>query len=179
MRTKDQLYPIAELNADGTIKSIFVYGSKPNVPDYTIRDGIKYKIVSNHLGSVRMVINLQTGVVAQRMSYSAFGVVKEDSNPGFTPFGFAGGLYDPDTELTRFGARDYDAFTGRWTAKDPIRFNGGDTNLYRYVSNDPVNRVDSSGLFPIIPILVIGTAIGLSPLFGSMVNKLWNAPLNL
>ena len=137
-----------------------------------VRDGIKYKIVSDHLGSVRMVINLQTGVVAQRMSYSAFGVVKEDSNPGFTPFGFAGGLYDPDTELTRFGARDYDAFTGRWTAKDPIRFNGGDTNLYRYVSNDPVNRVDSSGLFPIIPILVIGTAIGLSPLFGSMVNKL-------
>ena len=112
-----------------------------------IRDGIKYKIVSDHLGSVRMVINLQTGVVAQRMSYSAFGVVKEDSNPGFTPFGFAGGLYDPDTELTRFGARDYDAFTGRWTAKDPIRFNGGDTNLYRYVGNDPVNRVDSSGLY--------------------------------
>ncbi len=102
---------------------------------------------TDHLGSVRMVINLQTNEVAQKMSYSAFGEVKEDTNPGFTPFGFAGGLYDSDTGLTRFGARDYDAFTGRWTAKDPIRFNGGDTNLYRYVGNEPVNRIDSSGLY--------------------------------
>ena len=48
--------------------------------------------------------------------------------------------------LCSFGARDYDAETGRWTAKDPILFAGGDTNLYGYVLNDPVNFVDSNGL---------------------------------
>jgi RHS repeat-associated protein len=53
-----------------------------------------------------------------------------DSNPGFQPFGFAGGLYDRDTGLVRFGARDYDAETGRWTARDPILFAGGQGNLY-------------------------------------------------
>jgi len=42
------------------------------------------------------------------------GNVINDTNPGFQPFGFAGGLYDPDTRLTRFGVRDYDAETGRW-----------------------------------------------------------------
>lgn len=31
-------------------------------------------------------------------------------------------------------------------SKDPIGFGGGDTNLYGYVSNDPVNWVDPSGL---------------------------------
>ena len=67
-------------------------------------------------------------------------------NPGFQPFGFAGGLYDPLTTLTRFGARDYDADTGRWTAKDPILFAGGDVSLYGYVAGDPVNFVDPSGL---------------------------------
>jgi uncharacterized protein RhaS with RHS repeats len=46
----------------------------------------------------------------------------------------------------RFGARDYDPETGRWTAKDPIGFAGGDTNLYGYVANDPVNWVDPLGL---------------------------------
>ena len=62
------------------------------------------------------------------------------------PFGFAGGLYDSDTKLVRFGARDYDAETGRWTTKDPIRFKGDGTNLYAYVLNDPINFIDPSGL---------------------------------
>ena len=48
--------------------------------------------------------------------------------------------------LTRFDARDYDAETGRWTAKDPIRFDGGDTNLYGYVVGDLVNLIDPPGL---------------------------------
>ena len=71
-----------------------------------------------------------------------------DSNPGFQPFGFAGGLYDPDTKLVRFGARDYDASIGRWVSKDPIRFGGGQANIYAYVNDDPVNRADRTGLDP-------------------------------
>ena len=46
----------------------------------------------------------------------------------------------------RFRARDYDPETGRWTAKDPIGFGGGDANLYGYVVGDPVNGIDPSGL---------------------------------
>lgn len=56
-------------------------------------------------------------------------------------------MYDADTGLTRFGARDYDAQTGRWTSKDPIRFGGGDSNLYGYVLGDPVNFIDPTGQF--------------------------------
>jgi len=52
-----------------------------------------------------------------------------------------------DTGLTRFGARDYDPEVGRWTAKDPIRFAGGQGNLYVYVANNPVNFTDPYGLF--------------------------------
>jgi RHS repeat-associated protein len=63
------------------------------------------------------------------------------------PFGFAGGLADRDTGLVRFGYRDYDPDTGRWTAKDPIGFAGGDTDLFGYVQCNPVNLVDPWGLF--------------------------------
>jgi RHS repeat-associated protein len=49
----------------------------------------------------------------QRIDYDEFGVVTNDNNAGFQPFGFAGGLYDADTKLVRFGARDYDAEAGR------------------------------------------------------------------
>jgi RHS repeat-associated protein len=92
-------------------------------------------------------VDAGTGAVAQRIDYDEFGVVTLDTNPGFQPFGFAGGLYDADTGLTRFGARDYDAEIGRWTAKDPVRFGGG-LNLYGYVLNDPINLLDSNGLGP-------------------------------
>ena len=121
-------------------------GTGVNVPEYVIKGGVTYRIVTDQLGSVRMVVNAATGAVIQELRYDEFGVVTLDTNPGFTPFGFAGGLYDSDTRLVRFGARDYDAETSRWTSKDPIGFSGGDTNLYGYVMQDPVNFVDPEGL---------------------------------
>ena len=90
----------------------------------------------------------ENGTIVKTIEYDSFGNVLSDSNESLkVPFGFAGGFYDPDTGLTRFGYRDYDAETGKWTAKDPIGFNGGDTNLYGYVLGDPVNFVDPEGLF--------------------------------
>jgi RHS repeat-associated protein len=65
--------------------------------------------------------------------------------PGFQPFAFVGGLYDVDTRLVHFGARDYDPSVGRWTAKDPILFGGGQANLFVYIENDPVNWMDPFG----------------------------------
>lgn len=58
--------------------------------------------------------------------------------------------------MTRFGARDYDAQTGRWTAKDPIQFEGGDTSLYAYVNGNPVNLIDPLGLDPLCAISGMG-----------------------
>jgi len=142
----DALNPVAELDGTGTVVARFVYGSKPNVPDYIVKGGNTYRIVSDHLGSPRLVIDTATGAIAQRMDYDAFGNVLADTNPGFQPFGFAGGLYDGDTKLVRFGARDYDPEVGRWTARDPIQFGGGDANLYGYVFGDPLNAADPIGL---------------------------------
>ena len=73
-----------------------------------------------------------------------------DTNAFFQPFGFAGGLYNQPSKLVRFGARDYDPrAAGRWTTKDSILFNGGDTNLYGYVLGDPINFTDPTGKGPI------------------------------
>ena len=66
------------------------------------------------------------------------------TNPGFQPFGFQAGLYDPDTGLVEFGCRWYDAETGRWISKDPIGLEGG-WNVYAFCDNDPVNRTDPTG----------------------------------
>ena len=156
---KDGLNPVAELDGNGNVTARFVYATRPDVPDYMIRNGTVYRIISDHLGSPRLVIDTSTGAIAERIDYDEFGRIRGDTNPGLQPFRFAGGLYDRDTGLIRFGTRDYDPYTGRWTTKDPILFAGGDTNLYGYVLNDPVNLSDPHGLW-YLDIGFSGTATG-------------------
>jgi RHS repeat-associated protein len=108
--------------------------------------GKTYALLRDHIGSVRLIVDVQSGTVAQRLGYDEFGRVVEDTNSGFQPFGFAGGLYDADTGFVHFGAREYDPYLGRWISKDPIRFEGGQSNVYAYVDDDPINRRDYLGL---------------------------------
>ena len=158
---RNQLYPVAELDGESNLVAQFVYGSRINTPDLVIRAGAAYRVLSDQLGSPRLLVNASTGAVAGRMRHDAFGTVLEDTNPGFVPFGFAGGLYDADTGLVRFGSRDYDPTLGRWTTKDPIRFRGRQTNLYIYVNSDPVNYVDPSGeIAPlVVGAIILGSAV--------------------
>lgn len=143
---QNSLNPIAELDANNNIVSVFVYGSRSNVPDYMIRGGVNYRIISDHLGTPRLVIDSGTGAIRQRIDYDEFGNIVQDTNPRFQPFGFAGGLYDGDTNTVRFGSRDYDSQTGRWTSRDPALFDWGDTNLYCYVDSNPIDYNDPTGL---------------------------------
>ena len=137
---------IGQLDKLNKLQKTFVYGSKSHVPDYYIdASNRKFKIVTDYLGSVRLIVS-STGVVSEVMEHDEFGRILQDTKPGLTPFGFAGGLYDYKTSLVRFGARDYDAEAGRWLSKDPIRFNGRDANLYGDVLQDPVNLIDPTGL---------------------------------
>jgi RHS repeat-associated protein len=148
---RDDLNPIAELHPDGSLKSLFVYADQANTPAFLVRidrdtgASTTYRYVTDHLGSPRLLVDTDTGAIAQRLDYDPWGRVTQDTHPGFQPFGFAGGLYDPATGLVRFGARDYDPFTGRWTAKDPIGFDGDGRNLYGYVLGDTVNWGDETG----------------------------------
>jgi RHS repeat-associated protein len=151
---------VAELDGNNSVVSQFIYLPNRNSPAYMIRGGNTYRIISDRLGSPRLVVDAASGAIVQRMDFDAFGNVILDTNPGFQPFGFAGGLLDRDTGLTRFGARDYDAQTGRWTNADPIGFAGG-LNRYAYVTNDPINLLDPRGTVAAagaVPLLAAGGA---------------------
>lgn len=136
--------PIAQLDKNGAVTSRFVYGSAGGAPDYMMAGGRTYAFVTDHLGSVRLVVDAASGAIAQRLDYDEFGRVLLDTVPGFQPFGYAGGLYDPDTGLVQFGAREYDAQIGRWLSRDPMGFADGG-NRYAYVDSDPINTVDPFG----------------------------------
>ena len=69
-----------------------------------MKSGITHRILSDHLGSQRIVLNAGSGKILQDVGYDESANVTSDSNPGFQPFGFAGGIFDLDTKLVRFAA---------------------------------------------------------------------------
>ncbi len=137
---------LAVYDGSDTLLMRFEYADA-RMPVAMTKDGSTYYLGYDQVGTLKAVADA-SGTVLLKRQYDSFGNIlsEENSLPFEVPFGFAGGLYDRDTKLVRFGYRDYDPETGRWTAKDPILFAGGDTDLYGYCLNDPVNIIDPNGL---------------------------------
>ncbi|ADU61090.1 MAG: RHS repeat-associated core domain-containing protein [Proteobacteria bacterium] len=133
---------------DGTHEFVFTYRSDERTPHAMRRDdGQVFTLHYDQIGSLRAVAD-HRGNVIQEILYDPFGGIIEDTNPGLRiPLGFAGGLHDRDLGFVRFGWRDFDTFTSRWTAPDPLGDAGGDPDWYGYCLDDPVNGVDPLGLF--------------------------------
>ncbi len=150
------IFPGQSTYNGGPVRAVF--GTMPHSPDYVVAatpGGPNYRIISDHLGSPRLVVNSVTGAIVHRIDYDAFGKITNEwvtstdsvySTLFKIPYGFAGGIREPSTGLIHFGARDLDPETGRWVQRDPILFGGGDTNLFGYVMADPINFIDPEGL---------------------------------
>ncbi|MFH1469803.1 MAG: MopE-related protein [Pseudomonadota bacterium] len=140
-----QLQIVAELDGSGALVSRFVYAGSGNVPAYMIQGSHTYRLITDQVGSVRLVVDADTGVVAQEIEYGPWGEVLSDSSPGFQPFGFAGGVYDRDTGLVRFGARDYCSFRANWSSADIVSTRTVQETAYQYCEGDPINSIDTAG----------------------------------
>ncbi len=127
------------------ILTAYFYDTAGNLYSFD-RAGQRYYVATDQLGTPKAVTDA-TGAVVKVADYDAWGVKISDTNPSFDlPVGFAGGVSENATGLVRFGFRDYEPGTGRWTARDPIFFTGRQANLYGYVGNSPVNWGDPFGL---------------------------------
>jgi len=98
--------------------------------------------LQDHLGSTGALVDSNAAVV-ERVQYEPFG---SSTSSALTRYGFTGREHDQATGLIYMRARWYDPKQGRFITQDPIGFGGGDTNLYAYVGNDPVNLTDVFGL---------------------------------
>ena len=123
------------------------YHDEAGLPFAMDKGGTRYYIAADQVGTPRVVSD-SAGNVVKITEWDSYGRPTLDTNIDFIlPVGFAGGLADAKTGLVRFGYRDYEPATGRWTAKDPMFFKGGQGNVFGYVQNNPVNRVDPMGLY--------------------------------
>jgi RHS repeat-associated protein len=100
----------------------------------------------------------QDGIVKNRFLYEPFGQTTTFATDHL--FQYTGRM--PVTQNLYYNrARYYDSVNGQFISEDPIGFAGQDFNLYRYVRNDPLNRIDPTGEFPVliaIAAVVSGTA---------------------
>ena len=107
--------------------------------------------LGDHLDTVRDLAEYNSGTdtttIVNHRVYDSFGRLTSESAPAVTHlFQFTARPFDPATGLQNNLHRWCDAAVGRWLSEDPIGFAGADANLYRYVRNEPVLRVDPEGL---------------------------------
>lgn len=140
-----------DYDANGQVLAHYLTGSELDnmLARYRPGQGTVWYLTDS-LGSVRDLVNA-TGSLLNRITYDSFGNVLTQTNPtAGDRFLFAGREYDAQSKLYYNRARFYDPQLGRFISQDPIKFKGGDANLYRYVGNNPLSFTDPTGLTAIV-----------------------------
>jgi RHS repeat-associated protein len=161
---------IDERRTDGTCAARYIHGARIDeivvwYPSASLGyASSEFFPLPDGLGST-VALTDANGIAIQRWRYDAFGTSTALSAASreliSVDYRF---LFTGRERLGRFGLNDYRKRTclsehGRWTAIDPLRLSP-DANLYRYVFNDPVTRVDPTGEGPCCMLLcqLLGTA---------------------
>ena len=153
----------ADFNEDGNLLAQYLFGNRDDeiLARYQPGSGTSWYLVDK-IGTVRDLID-SLGNIINHIDYSSFGRILLQSNPAVGDrFLFTGREFDAETDLYYYRARYYDPFIGRFISQDPLGFDAGDTNLYRYVFNDPLIFTDPEGTITLSEYGQKAKAIGLT-----------------
>ncbi|TVR54394.1 MAG: tandem-95 repeat protein, partial [Puniceicoccaceae bacterium] len=136
----------AELSSSGAVRMVYLRGEDGFVLAQDAGSGLVHWYLGDEQGTIREVADA-AGVIVDRIAIDSFGNLLNRTQPDlYQRHYLTGQIFDFATGLYFLNARHYDPDLGRFISVDPIGFAGGDTNLYRYANNDPVNFMDPSGL---------------------------------
>lgn len=133
-------------DGSGTQTHRYLHGTKIDqiLADENASGQVQWALSDNQ-GTVRDLVD-SIGTIVNHITYDSFGNVANQTNPAIdTRFSYTGREFDEETGLYYYRARYYDAQVGRFISEDPIGFDAGSANLYRYVDNSPLNATDPSG----------------------------------
>lgn len=152
---------VVTLDAAGTVTERATFGTQVDEPLALVDDGGERYLHADHLGSIIGISD--TDRELGRYAYGPFGETLSAPENVKNPYRFTAREFERD-DLYFYRARYYDPTQGRFLSEDPLGIGGGDTNLYRYASNNPVHLADPSGEFfvVLIPIIWAGAEILMS-----------------
>src|SRR3954453_20912946 len=135
--------PVQELAGTSPIANLL---TGPGVDEYLQRTDATgtATVPADGVGSTIGVVD-QAGPLATLYTYEPFGKMTASGAANGNRFGFTG-REDDRTGLNYFRARYYNPTLQRFMSEDPLGFAAGDSNLYAYVGNDPLNWRDPSGM---------------------------------
>jgi RHS repeat-associated protein len=106
-------------------------------------------LVTDALGST-LALTDASGNVQTQYAYAPFGNTTVSGSPSTNSFQYTGREND-GTGLYYYRARYYSAALSRFIGEDPLRFTGGDINLYAYNRNNPITLTDPFGTISLVP----------------------------
>ncbi|RJP70179.1 MAG: RHS repeat-associated core domain-containing protein, partial [Candidatus Abyssobacteria bacterium SURF_17] len=170
----DGLDLIADLNKFDQVVASYTNGLGIDDPLIMRWNGNDYFYHKNHLGSVTMITDDEgeDNPLAKTYQYDAYGnVLSASGSLAYNPFLFTGRERHVASGLYYYRARWYDPQLGRFMNQDPIGDLGG-LNLYAYVGNDPVSRIDPLGLEGLF------SPLALSPQLGSEIGEAFSESID-
>ena len=147
----DNWQVIADIDANGNVIASYVWGDGIDNLLAVKISGATYYPLTDIQRTVWGYVDTQNNIVV-RWQYDAWGNVTDEdvsvSALASLRYRFQGREWSAATGLVNFRMRWYDAETGRWLSKDPIRLGGG-LNLYAFCGCEPILNIDSWGLWTV------------------------------
>ena len=148
MNEENYLYDRDEIlldyNSNGNVKALYVNGPRLDERLATIRDGQVHYYLCDHLGSVRQLTD-NAGYVKNTYDYEAFGATVSQSENVQNRYKYAAREWDKENQCYYCRWRLLNPQIGRFLTKDPSKW-GFEAESYLYLSNNPVNETDPTGL---------------------------------
>lgn len=152
---------VATLDSSGVVIGNYTFGPSIDEPlGVAFSNGLENFYHADHMGSI--VALTDDSQVVDQYRYGPWGQNFSSNTSSENDIRYAGREYDTE-DLYYSRARYYDPTLQRFLSEDPLGFDGGDHNLYRYVGNNPINFTDPTGNWAfLIPVVWAGIEIGLA-----------------
>jgi RHS repeat-associated protein len=136
---------VGEYDAAGNLVAHYAYGL--GLVSQTTAAGSSYYYAFDAIGSTSVLTD-STGAIVDSYACDPFGNSLAKSEAVTNPFQYVGeyGVMNEGNGLEFMRTRFFSTTAGRFASEDPLGIRGGDVNTLRYCWNDPVNRLDPTGL---------------------------------